>query len=308
VYASAWLKRYHPGPFACALLDSQPMGFYAPHTLVEDAKRHGVTVRGVDVTRSAWESTLEGREPGGPARPGEMPAVRVGLAAIRGLPRESGDAIVAARRERPFESIADLSRRAGISSAWLQRLAAAGALRGLEVQRRRALWAALATPPISADGDLFAGVVTDEPPAPLPDPTAAEEVAADYATTGLSARAHPMALLRPALATRSVRTARELARMRDRDPVEVAGLVIVRQRPATASGIVFVSLEDETGIANLVLTPDVYERFRAIVRGAPFLVAQGRVERSGSVVNVRVRSVRPVRNAHGLEARARDFH
>ncbi len=132
-------------------------------------------------------------------------------------------------------------------------------------------------------------------------------MAADYATTGLSDRAHPMALLRPALGRRKVRTARELLRMRDRDAVEVAGLVIVRQRPETASGIVFVSLEDETGIANLVLMPDVYERFRALVRTAPFLLAQGRVERNGQVVNVRVSEVAPLRPARDLSIPARDF-
>jgi error-prone DNA polymerase len=289
------------------------MGFYAPHTIVEDAKRHGVEVRGVevrgvDVTRSDWESTLEGPEQGEPVRSGEKPVLRVGLGTIRGLPREVGEAVVAARRAGPFESIPDLTRRAGLSTAWLERLAAAGALRGLEVQRRRALWAALGAVPASKEGDLFEGIVTDEPPVPIPDSTASEEVAADFATLGLSHRAHPMALLRPTLATRRVRTARELSRLRDRDPVEVAGLVIVRQRPATASGIVFVSLEDETGIANLVLMPDVYERFRPLVRGAPFVIAQGRVERNGQVVNVRVRSLVPLRTAAGAELRARDFH
>ena len=306
VYASAWLKRYHPAAFACALLDSQPMGFYAPHTLVEDAKRHGVEVRGVDVTRSNWECTLEGEEPGCSARPGERPALRVGLGVVRGLPRGLGESIAAARRERPFATIADLARRGGLSTAWLERLALAGALRGLEVQRRRALWGALAAGP-AAEGDLFAGVTTAEPPAALPEASVADEVAADYAATGLSERAHPMALLRPALAARRVRTARELLRMRDHAPVEVAGLVIVRQRPQTASGIVFMSLEDETGISNLVVMPDVYEQFRPFVRGAPFLLAQGRVERSGEVVNVRVRSLAPLPTAQGIEARTRDF-
>ena len=307
VYASAWLKLHHPAAFACALLDSQPMGFYAPHTLVEDAKRHGVEVRGVDVSHSDWESTLEGEEPGRPARQGERPVLRIGLCVVRGLPRAVGEALVAARRERPFATMEDLARRGGLTPAWLERLAKAGALRGLEVQRRRALWGALAAGP-SAEGDLFSGVTTEEPPAVLPEATAADEVAADYATTGLSERAHPMALLRPRLAERQVRTARELLRMRDRAAVEVAGLVIVRQRPQTASGIVFLSLEDETGIANLVVMPDVYEQFRPLVRGASFLLAQGRVERTGQVVNVRVRSLAPLPAAHGVATRARDFH
>ena len=156
-------------------------------------------------------------------------------------------------------------------------------------------------------GDLFAGVAPPEPEPGLPEASAAEEVSADFATTGLSVRAHPMAVLRPALATRRIRTARELARLPDRAAVEVAGLVIVRQRPETAGGIVFVSLEDETGIANLVVMPDVYERCRAVVRGRPYLVARGRLERSGAVVNVRVDSVAPLALAPAAGHRAREF-
>jgi error-prone DNA polymerase len=310
VYASAWLKCYHPAVFTCALLNSQPMGFYAPHTLIEDAKRHGVEVRGVDVTRSDWSSTLEGAEPGQPPAEGERPALRLGLGIVRGLPAAMGEAVVAARREGPFASIADLGRRAGLPRAALEKLANAGALRGLEVQRRRALWSVLATAPAGPDGEgeLFAGLSLDEPAAPIPEASASEEVAADYATTGLSDRAHPMALLRPTLAARQIRTARELVRMRDRAAVEVAGLVIVRQRPETASGIVFVSLEDETGIANLVVMSDVYERFRATVREAPFLLAQGRVERVGQVVHVRVHSLAPLPVRQGIEIHARNFH
>jgi error-prone DNA polymerase len=305
VYASAWLKRYHPAAFACALLNSQPMGFYAPHTLVEDAKRHGVEARGVDVTASAWESTLEGASPGAPAAEGEPPALRVGLHAVRGLPRAVGDAIVSARRGRPFASLGDLVRRAGLSRAWLVRLAEACALGRLAPDRRSGVWRSLA---LEADaGDLFAGVAPVEPDPALPAASAAEEVSADFAATGLSPRGHPMAVLRPALATGSVRTARELTRLPDRAPVEVAGLVIVRQRPETSKGIVFVSLEDETGIANLVVMPDVYERCRPVVRGAPYLLARGRVERSGQVVNVRVDSVAPLALAPAVGRRAREF-
>jgi error-prone DNA polymerase len=336
VYASAWLKRHHPAAFACALLNSQPMGFYAPHTLVEDAKRHGVEVRGVDVTASGWESTLEGDPHGAPAAagapqaergrgsdpaPGEQsglaastelaagthltPALRLGLHAIRGLPRSVGDAILSARAAAPFRSLGDLVRRGGVSRAWLVRLAEAGALGALAPDRRGAVWRSLG---VEADpGDLFAGMEPPEPDPGLPAAGAAEEVSADFATTGLSARAHPMAVLRPALANGPVRTARELARLPDRAPVEVAGLVIVRQRPETAKGIVFVSLEDETGIANLVVMADVYERCRTVVRGAPYLLARGRVERSGAVVNVRVDSVAPLALAPRVGSRAREF-
>ena len=307
VYASAWLKRHHPAAFACALLDSQPMGFYAPHTLVEDAKRHGVEARGADVAWSAWESTLEGAEPGRPAAAGEVPALRVGLHAIRGLPRAVGEAILEARAAGPFRSIGDLARRARLSRAWLARLAEAGALGSLEPDRRGAAWRALALASPGEEGDLFAGMAPPEPEAPIPPASAVEEISADYASTGLSVRGHPMALVRPTLAGERVRTARELVRLPDRAPVEVAGLVIVRQRPETARGIVFVSLEDETGIVNLVVMPDVYERFRPVVRGAPFLVARGRVERTGRVVNVRVDSVAPLALAPQAGSRARDF-
>jgi error-prone DNA polymerase len=304
VYASAWLKRYHPAAFACALLNSQPMGFYAPHTLAEDARRHGVEVRGVDVAASDWESTLEAPG-GGPARPDQVPCLRVGLHAIRGLPRAVGDAVVAARRAAPFASLGDLVRRAGLSRAWLVRLAEAGALGTLTPDRRSAVWRSLG---VEAEaGDLFAGVAPPEPDPDLPEASAAEEVSADFATAGLSARGHPMAVLRPALAGGPVRTARELSRLPDRAPVEVAGLVIVRQRPETARGIVFVSLEDETGIANLVVMPDVYERCRTVVRGAPYLVARGRLERSGAVVNVKVDSVAPLALAPSVGRRAREF-
>ncbi|HSD19731.1 MAG TPA: DNA polymerase III subunit alpha [Anaeromyxobacter sp.] len=305
VYASAWIRCYHPAAFACALLNSQPMGFYAPHTLIEDAKRHGVEVRGSDVCASGWESGLEGAVPGTPADAGEAPAIRLGLHLVRGLPSAVGDAIVAARRTRPFVDLGDLVRRAGLSRAWLLRLAEAAALGPLAPDRRSAVWRSLA---MEADGgDLFAGITPAEPDAPLPAASAAEEVSADFATTGVSVRAHPMAILRGTLPSGVVRTARELARLPDRAPVEVAGLVIVRQRPETAAGIVFVSLEDETGIANLVVMPDVYERFRPVVRGASFLVARGRVERSGEVVNVRVRSVAPLALAPQVGNRAREF-
>ena len=158
-----------------------------------------------------------------------------------------------------------------------------------------------------AQDDLFAGHELPEPQVTLPPTSAAEEVARDYATTGLSDRAHPMAMLRPALASRRIRTARELARLPAGSRVDVAGLVIIRQRPQTASGIVFVSLEDETGIANLVVMPDVYDRYRSLVRGTSFLVARGRLERNGAVVNIRVSEVEPLRPARDLSIPARDF-
>jgi error-prone DNA polymerase len=308
VYASAWLKRYHPAVFTAALLDSQPMGFYAPHTLVEDAKRHGVEVLGLDVALSGWGSTLEGPVAGVPVAPGEAPALRLGLHLVRGLPRQVGEAVLAARSAGPFTSVADLARRAGLSRAWVTRLAEAGALGGLEPERREAVWRSLALPAGGGGaGELFAGQAPPEPVAALEPAGAAELVQGDYATTGLSVRAHPMAVVRPALSGGQDRTTREVQRLADRTPVEVAGLVIVRQRPETAHGIVFVSLEDETGITNLVVMPDVYERCRAVLKGSPFLVARGRVERNGQVVNVRVDGLAPLAFAPRVGDRSRDF-
>jgi error-prone DNA polymerase len=308
VYASAWLKCYHPAVFAAALINSQPMGFYAPHTLVEDAKRHGVEVRGVDVGWSGWETSLEGPAPGSPPAPGEPPAIRLGLHLVQGLPRDVGEAVVAARRDGPFGAVAALCLRAGLSRAWATRLAEAGALSGLEPERREAVWKSMALPAQPDTGDLFAGLAPAEPAARLEPAGSAELLQGDYATTGLSVRGHPMALVRPSLAGGRVRTVRELSGLDDRAPVEVAGLVIVRQRPETAHGIVFVSLEDETGIANLVVMPDVYERCRPVVRGSPFLLARGRVERNGRVVNVRVDALAPLAFAPSVGERARNFH
>jgi error-prone DNA polymerase len=309
VYASAWVKRYHPAAFTCALLNSQPMGFYSPHTLVEDARRHGIEVRPPDVQWSGWESTLEGKEGGAPVLSGAAPAIRVGLQSVRGLPRTVGESILAARAAAPFGALADLAHRAGLSRAWLARLAEAGALASLDPERRSAVWKTLALPDgAGEERDLFAGVAPPEPAVALPAASAAEEIAADYVTTGLSTRGHPMAVIRPSLAGGEVRTAREIARLHDRDRVELAGLVIVRQRPETAKGIVFVSLEDETGITNLVVMPDVYERYRALVRGSPFLLVRGRMERSGKVINVRAESFAPLALAPPVGARSRDFH
>jgi error-prone DNA polymerase len=213
---------------------------------------------------------------------------------------------VAAREKGPFSSLSDLVRRVHLSRAWLLRLAEAGALGQLAGDRRSAVWQSLGIE--ADDGDLFAGLAPPEPPPSLPASSAAEEISADFATAGLSVRSHPMAVVRPGLGSGTVRTVRELVRMPDRAEVEVAGLVIVRQRPETARGIVFVSLEDETGIANLVVMPDVYERFRPVVRGSPFLLARGRVERNGQVVNVRVDSMAPLALAPPVGDRARDFH
>ncbi|MCC7137808.1 MAG: error-prone DNA polymerase [Planctomycetes bacterium] len=301
VYVSAWLKRHHPAAFAAALLDSQPMGFYAPAQIVRDARAHGVDVRPVDVNASGFDCRLE-REPGRP------PALRLGMRLVTGLSRTHGEAVAAARAAgAPFAALPEVRRRAGVPAAALRALAAADAFRSLGLARREALWQARAlrdevlplfdAPADDGRPDAGAGATTadlalaDEGRA-LPRASLPAEVVADYATTGLSLKAHPMSFPRAALAARGVVTAATLSddeRAPDGSRVAVAGLVLVRQRPVTAHGILFVTLEDETGIANLIVRPREQERFRAAARHAGVVLAVGTVERDGAVVHVLVR-------------------
>ncbi|MBJ6762302.1 error-prone DNA polymerase [Myxococcaceae bacterium JPH2] len=280
-YASSWLKCHYPAAFAAALLNSQPMGFYAPHTLVADAQRHGVEVREVDVRRSDWDCTLE-----------EDGALRLGLRMVRGL----GDAVgqrVAASRGEGYATVGELARRARVPRHELTRLALAGALGSLCGARRQALWDIQALGPLDPD-DLFFGMAMDGSAVELPPMSVHERVCADYDTVGLSLEKHPLELLRPSLKRLGAVTAEGLKQVPAGRTVSVGGLSICRQRPPTAKGVCFVSLEDETGIANLVVPPEVYARCRREIHGSLFLVGQGVVERSGQVVNVKVRTVMSV--------------
>lgn len=284
-YASAWLKRYHPAAFCAGLLNSQPMGFYAPHTLVEDAKRHGVRVRPVDVNASAWDCTLEpdARSEGGLA-------LRLGLRMVRGLREDVGRRLERARGEGgPFRSVGEAARRARAPRHELARLALADALRGVcGGERRRALWDVQALGALDAD-DLFFGLTAaDGDGVPLPAMSLAERVTEDYGTVGLSLEAHPLALLRPRLRRMGAVSAEGLSGVTGGRKVRVGGMRIVLQRPPTAKGFAFLSLEDETGIANLVVPPALVERYRKEVYGALFLVGDGTLERTGKVLNVRV--------------------
>jgi error-prone DNA polymerase len=305
-YASAWLKCYHPAAFAAALLNSQPMGFYAPAQIVRDAEAHGVPVYPVDVHRSDWDCTLEPLDAPAatPAQRGRSCALRLGFRLIKGLPRATAQAIVEAHNDGSFRSVADLARRARLGRPLLARLAAADALRSLGFGRRAALWQVLAA------GDelpLFAGLEDETPPPPLPDLRLGEEVVADYASTGLSLKAHPIGLLRPALEALQVVPASALATLSDKASVRVAGLVLVRQQPPTAKGVVFMTLEDETGVANLVVRPRVWERYRH-TRTAAALLATGRLERSEGVVHVSATQLEDLSKfLHGIGPNARDF-
>jgi DNA polymerase-3 subunit alpha len=270
-YASAYLKAHHSAAFYAALLNNQPMGFYHAATVVKDAQRHGLTILPIDVTRSDWLCAVEGR------------AVRLGLRYVKGLRESAGRAIVAARRERPFASLADLARRAGLERDELTALAATGALDARGGARRAALWQA-ARPVLS---DLLAGAEPPADPSPLREMEVEERLAEDYAGTGLTLGPHPMALRRAALTRRGVVRAADLAGLGSGRVARVAGSAIVRQRPGTAKGFVFLSLEDETGIANVIVTPQLFARHRLALIAAPYVLVQGVVQNQDGVVSVK---------------------
>jgi error-prone DNA polymerase len=264
-YASSYLKCHHPEVFTCALLNSQPMGFYAPAQLVADLRRHGAEVRPPDVTASEWDCTLEpiARKPG-------AYALRLGLRLIGGLSADLGKRIVSAREDAPLHDLADLSRRAGMNRFERERLADAGALRVLSGHRHRARWESSG---IERSLPLIDAVAEERPT--LRPPTVAENVFADYATHGLSLTAHPLQLIRKNLLARRVHRASDLERERNGAWLRHAGLVIVRQRPQTASGITFVTLEDETGQVNVIVRPKVAEACRQALLDAVLLAVDG---------------------------------
>ena len=279
VYISSWLKHHYPDVFACALLNSQPMGFYAPAQIVGDARKHGVEVRPVDVNHSVWGCTLEPPPP--------RLALRLGLRQIRGLREEDAARIVGAR-EGGYRSPADLWRRAGISPAILVRLARADAFTSTGLDRRQAAWA-ISSLDRAGPLPLFDSPDGGAPPRlepALPAMTAGEQVVADYRTTGLSLKQHPTALLRERLAGRGVRPASHLEELPAGACVTVAGIVLCRQRPGTAGKIVFVTLEDETGTANLVVFPSVQERCRRGLLTARLMICHGRLEKEQGVIHV----------------------
>ncbi len=288
VYVSAWLKCRYPDVFAAAILNSQPMGFYSPAQLVRDAREHGVPVRPVDINHSDWDCTLEEAEGGGPH------ALRLGFRQVRGMAEASAEAIVEVREQparRPFANPADLRERTGLPVAVLETLAGADAFGSTGRTRRQALWAVRAlgpTPP-----PLFTGIGPHrpEPAVVLPAMSRGEEVSYDYATTRMSLKDHPLALMRGKLAAEGVAPAHRLAGLDNGARVTVAGLVLVRQRPGTASGVIFVTLEDETGVANIVVWPQVFERYRRQIMSARLLRAAGELQREGIVIHVIARRI-----------------
>ena len=287
-YASSWMKCWHADIFCASLLNAQPMGFYAPAQIVRDARDHGVEVRPVCINASRWDCTLEPPEDEGRF------AVRLGMRMVRGLANTDAAKIVAARADRAFASVDDLWRRAGVPSTSLVRLAEADAFGpALGLARREALWAikALRDEPLP----LFAAVAArdDEPVAEIEEPEVAlkpmmagSEVVEDYRHVGLTLRRHPVAFLRADLRARRIVTCEDAMQARDGRWLEAAGLVLVRQRPGSAKGVLFITLEDETGIANLVVWPQTFEKFRRVVMGASMLAVCGRVQREGEVVHL----------------------
>ena len=284
VYVSSWLKHHHPAAFCAALLNSQPMGFYAPAQLVQDARRHGVEVLPADVNASDWDCTLENG------------ALRLGLRMVGGLSEVSGRKISSLK---PFHAVSEL----GLNRKELRCLATAGALRSLAGHRRLAYWAAS-----GAGSRAPLDAAPAESPAPaLREPREGEDIVADYASLGLTLGRHPLALLRRRL--KGFLTAEDLKSKMHGSHVRVAGLVTCRQRPDTASGVIFVTLEDETGCANIVVWSSLAERQRAELLGSRLLGVQGTVERDGDVVHVIARRLSDHSRLIGaLEAPARNFH
>ena len=296
VYVSSWLKCHFPAAFACALLNSQPMGFYAPAQIVRDAAEHGVTVLPADVNRSDWDCTLEevSRPPGVQEDKGRLDrhiTLRLGLRQIDGLPEHVAAQLVAERTERgPFRDVAELRDRAGLSPSHVERLASADAFGSLGLPRRQALWDARS---LIASPDLPLFRAADErdegaekAATRLPTMPLSEEVVADYQTTRLSLKAHPMALLRAELAERGFVRACDLRERKFRSMVQVAGVVLIRQRPGSAKGVCFITLEDETGVVNLVVWPDLKEKQRKVVMGSRLMEVRGRVEYDDEVIHV----------------------
>jgi error-prone DNA polymerase len=311
-YVSAWLKCHYPAAFAAALLNSQPMGFYAPAQIVRDAKEHGVEVHPVDINHSEWDCTLspspkheQGIEESPCSRFG--PGLRLGFRLISGMPEAQGLAIGEERKRRPFRTITEVARRLHLGRPLLARLAAADALGSLGLNRRAALWQILA---LGEDLPLF--TVLDDEPEPVPplaDMSLGQHVMADYQSTGLSLKAHPISLVRPGLDKLNVVPASALKNLTDKTVVRVAGLVLVRQQPSTSKGTIFMTLEDETGTVNVVLWPKVWQRYRQSTRAAVALLVQGKLERSSGVIHVIPGTLEDLsRSLRGLSSRSRDFH
>ncbi|MDZ4817451.1 MAG: error-prone DNA polymerase [Planctomycetota bacterium] len=303
-YVSSWLKCHYAAAFCVALINSQPMGFYAPAQLIRNAQEHGVEIRPIDVNQSDWDCTLERgvEESENPTH-----AIRLGLRMIDGLGESAGRAIEETRQADAFTTIAQFGQRTRLHPAAIRRLAEADAFRSLALDRRQSLWQSLGER--KQNLPLFSGCAAEvEPLVALPDMTAQEQVLADYQTSGLSLRAHPISFFRQQLTELRVVPAAALAEIANGRFVRVAGLVLVRQRPSTAKGITFVTLEDESGTANLIVRSDVWERYYEVARTAPAFIAHGRLQKQESIIHVLVAKLEALGGQLStLESQSRDF-
>jgi len=303
-YQSAWLKCHHPAAFCAGLLNSWPMGFYAPAQLIADARRHGVQFRPADVSASDWDCRLESSgEYDRKGRP--IPAVRLGLRLLSGIAEADGLAVMRARDEMSFRDADDLAHRAGLSRRALDALARGDALRSLHGHRHRARWAAAGVERLPG---FLQGRSATEKEMPLPAPGEAADIVADYRSAGLTLRRHPLALLRPRLDRLRVQQARHLAQLPNGREVRVAGIVTHRQRPGTASGVMFMSLEDETGLSNLIVWPKILEQQRQHLLASSLMIVAGELQNENGVINVVVRKARDYSRWLGnLRTESRDF-
>ncbi len=311
VYSSAWLKQKVPTHFTCALLNAQPMGFYLPHSLIRDAQRHGVCVRDVDVTQSDWQSTLEWAKAEVTSGLGNR-ALRLGLHQLSGFGKEASRVVEETRRQRPFANVDDLIQRTHLERSKIELLAQAGALEALIKGRRNALWAVRRPRSFG----LFEATQSKENRPELPELAPVDALRFDYATKQLSVNDHPLRYLRAWLRTRKVVTTTDLFSLRHHEKAAVAGLVLCRQKPYTAKGILFMTVEDEVGVANLVVTPDVQEKYGLLLRQVGIILAFGKVERSRTqrsteipVVHLKVEAIERLdRLPQVLRGMSRDFH
>ena len=310
VYVSAWLKHYYPAEFCAAIINSQPMGFYAPAQLIRDAQAHGVEVRPVDVNHSDWDCTIERDAKANASGPPPF-ALRMGMRLIHGLREDLAQAIMAVRSAGGlFRSLSDFSKRTRLGQATISLLSDADAFGSLQRDRRSALWESLAQEKQRLEQPLFADLEEEDDPLPpaLPRLDAEEDVLADYRSVGLSLKAHPLSFHRQELDQLRVTSSAELSTTRDGRHVRVAGLVILRQRPSTAKGIAFVTIEDETGTANLVVKQHIWERYYAIARRSPAWIAHGKLERRQGVIHVIVNRIEDFSTRlKSLKAKSRDF-
>jgi len=299
VYVSAWLKCHHPAAFTCALLNSQPMGFYQPAQLVQDARRHGVTLLPADIRYSGWDCALH-------RSVANEPQLRLGLRLVKGLGQRAAERIASARDNSPFTGTQDLCTRAQLNRRELAILAEAAALRGIAGHRHRARWEVAAAEKQAAD--LLQGISRKDDPVTIRPASEADNLRADYAATGLTLGRHPVALIRGILKRRRVATAQQLLELKHGSQARACGLITMRQRPMTANGTIFLTLEDETGHVNVVIWQRLWERQRSIILNASLIAVDGVMESDGEVYHLIARQVHDFDDlARGLKTRSRDF-